>query len=270
MTDWGVHLLDYALLGMKASLPNSIVAMGGKFAYPNLAEETPDTLTTLYEFDDFNLVWDSAMGIDNGSYGRDHGIAFIGNNATLVLNRGGWEVIEEKNSEQKITKPLVTPEDNGLFRHAENFIDAIRSNDATLLNCSIEQGIANLSNSSPCPFLAHPLQGGTLREELSPSSMSATSTSNIPLGVLLRQNVSNRTDERSSSIGNAAVPDLKPEAEQTNNTREAAFQCLTSRRSRTSGSYTRESSIAPSAAYSYEDTRPNLLCFVVSRAMPKQ
>ena len=25
------------------------------------------------------------MGIDNGSYGRDHCIAFIGNNETLVL-----------------------------------------------------------------------------------------------------------------------------------------------------------------------------------------
>ena len=47
MTDWGVHLLDYALLGMQASLPKSIVGLGGKFAYPNLAEETPDTLTTL-------------------------------------------------------------------------------------------------------------------------------------------------------------------------------------------------------------------------------
>ena len=35
------------------------------------------------------------MGIDNGSYGKDHGIAYIGNNATLVLYRGGWEVIEE-------------------------------------------------------------------------------------------------------------------------------------------------------------------------------
>ena len=36
------------------------------------------------------------MGIDNGSYGRDHGIAFIGNNGTLILDRGGWEVIEER------------------------------------------------------------------------------------------------------------------------------------------------------------------------------
>ena len=107
MTDWGVHLLDYALIGMKASLPKSIVGLGGKFAYPNLAEETPDTLTTLYEFDKFNLVWDSAMGIDNGSYGRDHGIAFIGNNATLILDRGGWEVIEEKKVRIKLLNLLL-------------------------------------------------------------------------------------------------------------------------------------------------------------------
>jgi len=62
-------------------------------------------LTTLYEFDQFNLVWDSAMGIDNGSYERDHGIAFIGNNANLILNRGGWEVIEESRSKNKVAKP---------------------------------------------------------------------------------------------------------------------------------------------------------------------
>ncbi len=74
MTDWGVHLLDYGLLGMKAKDPKTIAALGGDFAYPDLYQETPDTLTTLYEFDGFNMVWDHAMGIDNGSYGRDHGV----------------------------------------------------------------------------------------------------------------------------------------------------------------------------------------------------
>ncbi|MDO7575945.1 MAG: Gfo/Idh/MocA family oxidoreductase, partial [Flavobacteriaceae bacterium] len=153
MTDWGVHLLDYALLGMEASLPKSIVGLGGKYAYPNLAEETPDTLTTLYEFDNFNLVWDSAMGIDNGSYGWDHGIAFIGNNATLILNRGGWEVIEERQSENKVAKPLVKPSDNGLDKHAQNFIDAIRSNTPQSVNCSVQQGahvatVAQMGNIS--------------------------------------------------------------------------------------------------------------------------
>lgn len=140
MTDWGVHLLDYALLGMKAETPKTIAALGGKFAYPDLYQETPDTLTTLYEFDGFNLVWDSAMGIDNGSYGRTHGIAFIGNNGTLVLDRGGWEVIEEKQSKNKVSKPLVKSSDNGLNKHFENFLAVVKSRKMEDLHCSIQAG----------------------------------------------------------------------------------------------------------------------------------
>ncbi len=139
MTDWGVHLLDYALLGMKAEVPKTVSALGGKFAYPELYQETPDTLTTLYEFDKFNLVWDSAMGIDNGSYGRTHCIAFIGNNGTLVLDRGGWEVIEEAQSKNKISKPLVKPSDVGIDKHWENFVQAIRTNKKETLHCSAQE-----------------------------------------------------------------------------------------------------------------------------------
>ncbi len=138
MTDWGVHLLDYALLGMKAEAPKTIAALGGRFAYPDLSQETPDTLTTLYEFDHFNVVWDSAMGIDNGSYDRDHGIAFIGNNGTLILNRGGWEVIEEKNSKNKVVKPLAKSIDSGVEKHWANFIGVIRSGRKEDLHCPIE------------------------------------------------------------------------------------------------------------------------------------
>ena len=139
MTDWGVHLLDYGLLGMKATVPKSISALGGRFAYPELAEETPDTLTTLYEFDGFNMVWDSAMGIDNGSYNRDHGIAYIGNNGTLILDRGGWEVIEEKQSKNKVSKPFVKVMDNGLQNHMQNFVDTVRSRKMNELRCPVSE-----------------------------------------------------------------------------------------------------------------------------------
>ena len=153
MTDWGVHLLDYALIGMKAELPKTIDGMGGKFAYPELAEETPDTLTTLYEFNDFNLVWDSAMGIDNGSYNRDHGIAFIGNNGTLILNRGGWEVIEEKQGKNKVSVPFQKSSDNGLEKHWVNFVDVVKSRKMQDLHCSIQDGahvatVAQMGNIS--------------------------------------------------------------------------------------------------------------------------
>jgi predicted dehydrogenase len=153
MTDWGVHLLDYGLIGMKAGVPKNVAALGGKFAYPDLAEETPDTLTTLYEFDGFNMVWDHAMGIDNGSYNRDHGIAYIGNNATLVLNRNGWEVLEEKGSKHKVSKVLAPVTDNGVDKHWENFIAAVRSRKPETLHCSIEDAthvatVAQMGNIS--------------------------------------------------------------------------------------------------------------------------
>jgi len=153
MTDWGVHLLDYGLLGMKAETPKTIAALGGNFAYPDLYEETPDTLTTLYEFDTFNLVWDHAMGIDNGSYGRDHGIAYIGNNGTLVLSRGGWEVIEEKQSQSKVSKPFAKVMDNGLDNHMANFISVVRSRKMEELRCSVQEAshvatVAQMGNIS--------------------------------------------------------------------------------------------------------------------------
>lgn len=140
MTDWGVHLIDYALYGMKAETPKTVVALGGRFAYPELAQETPDTLTALYEFDNFNMVWDHAMGIDNGQYGSDHGIAFVGNNATLVLDRRGWEVIEEKNAKQKVSKPHVKPSENGLDIHTQNFMSVIRSGKMEELTAPVQVG----------------------------------------------------------------------------------------------------------------------------------
>jgi len=138
MTDWGVHLLDYALLGMKAANPNSVMAAGGKFAFPDSGAETPDTLTTVYEFDDFNIQWEQAMGIDGGPYNRQHGIAYIGNNGTLVLDRDGWEVIPEGKKMEAV--PLTKSSDNGLDLHAKNFIEVVRSRKLENLHAPIQVG----------------------------------------------------------------------------------------------------------------------------------
>jgi len=149
MTDWGVHLVDYALYGMKAATPNSVMALGGKFAYPNDAQETPDTLQAVYEYDDFSILWEHATGIDGGNYGRDHGIAFIGNNGTLVLDRGGWEVIPENEREgwAKNLGPKIeavpfqsTNGVSGLDLHTVNFIEAVKTRDASILTAPIQVG----------------------------------------------------------------------------------------------------------------------------------
>lgn len=149
MTDWGVHLMDYALYGMKAATPKSVMALGGKFAYPEDASETPDTLQTVYEYDGFSILWEHATGIDGGNYGRNHGIAFIGNNGTLVLDRNGWEVIPEKDfqgwGKEGIPRmerlPLQQNQGSGLDLHTRNFIDVVKSRDAASLHAPIKVGL---------------------------------------------------------------------------------------------------------------------------------
>lgn len=151
MTDWGVHLLDYVLYGMKVKDPVSIMSMGGKFAFPDDAQETPDTLQTVYDFGSFSLLWEHAMGIGGGNYGRDHGIAFIGNNGTLVLDRRGWEVIPEVDRMERI--PMQNNEGNGIDNHTDNFVKAIKSRDASSLKAPIQIGydaalISHLGNAA--------------------------------------------------------------------------------------------------------------------------
>ena len=137
MTDWGVHLVDYALLGMNAKDPISIVASGGKMAYPDDAAETPDTLATVYDFGDFIMLWEHAQAIDGGNYGRNHGIAYIGNNGTLVLDRGGWEIIPEG---KKMEAMKVSKSDDGLGNNTKNFISAVKSRDFSKLNAPVQAG----------------------------------------------------------------------------------------------------------------------------------
>jgi hypothetical protein len=55
MTDWGVHRLDMVLVGIEATVLMSVVPMAEKLAFLNDAAETPDTLTTVY---DFGFIWE--------------------------------------------------------------------------------------------------------------------------------------------------------------------------------------------------------------------
>jgi len=138
MTDWGVHLIDMVLLGMKAGIPKSVMATGGKYVFPNDARETPDIQTALYDFGDFQMSWEHNMATGVGLYGMQHGIAFIGENGTLLLSRAGWEVRPDRDKIEAV--PWTKASDNGLQKHAANFIDVVKSRKKEDLNCPFEAG----------------------------------------------------------------------------------------------------------------------------------
>jgi predicted dehydrogenase len=142
MADWGVHMLDFAMFGMDAKRPKTITALGGHFAYED-ARQTPDTLNVLYEFEDFTLSWEHSVCLGNGSYGLGHGVIFQGNNGAVLVTRGGWQVIPEKEMvdgerKDKVEEKPWIKGNNSLDEHVINFLEVIRKGGKT--NCTVEMG----------------------------------------------------------------------------------------------------------------------------------
>lgn len=137
MTDWGVHLMDMALWGMNVKgMPDRIMSSGGNFAYPDNYAETFDTLSVIYEYDDFMIQWSNVAGTETGPYGRNYGLAFKGTNGTLVANRESWEVIPEQN---KIEAVKSMPNYQDHKDHVTNFLNCMKSRDMNTA-CTIDNG----------------------------------------------------------------------------------------------------------------------------------
>jgi hypothetical protein len=80
------------------------------------------------------MLWEHATAINRGPEARDHGVEFHGNNGTLVVDRGGWEVFPEMariDGRQQFKLPAFPRQnvgnDQSHLQHVKNFIDCMRS-----------------------------------------------------------------------------------------------------------------------------------------------
>jgi hypothetical protein len=94
-----------------------------------------------YQHKDYLVNWEHTAGTQNGPYGRSYGLAFVGNDATLVINRSGWELFPEWDEAAKKPKtPPVDKENGGESHelHMKNFVECIKSRKDPA--CTIENG----------------------------------------------------------------------------------------------------------------------------------
>jgi len=135
VNDWGTHLFDVVLWAMGPEI-KSVAMSGGKLVFDD-ARETPDTAAAVFECPGYTMVYTLRHGNGWQPHGNmDHGIQFFGTDATLEINRNGFQMYHD--ADRGTRKPFY--EEKGttrLVEHERNFIDCVRSRKRTTADAEV-------------------------------------------------------------------------------------------------------------------------------------
>lgn len=146
VTDWGVHLIDMAFWAKDLKTPPKItLASGGNYSFENNAHETFDTMSVIWQQDDFIVSWEHTAGTQGGPWDKNYGIAFIGDDATLVVNRQGYKIIPEWDDAKKVGKTegievKMDGENHG--DHVADFISSVKTRNTPACPPEIGRAVA--------------------------------------------------------------------------------------------------------------------------------
>jgi predicted dehydrogenase len=138
--DWAVHLVDIVQWAMDVPGPRVVTCTGQKNAIEDNVD-TPDTLVATLEYPGFVCTYENRQANGNSMFGKGYGIEFHGTQATMFLDRSGFEVTPEtrrvwettdsgeKSQKEVARSASMTMErvDDGLFNHVGNLLECMRT-----------------------------------------------------------------------------------------------------------------------------------------------
>ncbi len=129
----GIHALDVCRWGLGVDYPTRVTSGGGKYRFPTDDQETPDTHTATFDFDGKSITWEGRSFHKRGFEGNGFGMAFYGDGGTLLIDGGGYRVLDMKDKE--VAK---VPGSGAQEPHLQNFMDCIKSGKRP--NADVEDG----------------------------------------------------------------------------------------------------------------------------------
>jgi predicted dehydrogenase len=149
VNDWGTHLFDVVLWAMGPEI-KSVAMSGGKLVFDD-ARDTPDTAGAVFECPGYTMLYTMRHGNGWQPHGNmDHGIQFYGTEATLEINRNGFQMYHD--ADRGTRKPFYTETGTTwLTKHERNFIECVRTRKRTTADAEVgHQGaipghLANIS-----------------------------------------------------------------------------------------------------------------------------
>ncbi len=144
MTDWGVHLLDMALWAKDiVEAPKILSTYAANSSAQVGQRETFDTMNVNYPMGEYVFNWDMNAGVQQGPYEKLYGLAFIGDDATIVTDRSSYQVYPEWDNEKKAFKVKEEEYKGGQEAHSihtRNFLNCVKSREIPV--CPTEIGRA--------------------------------------------------------------------------------------------------------------------------------
>jgi predicted dehydrogenase len=130
--DWAVHLVDIVQWALEVPGPQAVSATGSKFVIKDNAD-TPDTLVATFEYPGFVCTYENRHANANSMFGKGYGIEFHGTEATMFLNRSGFEVFPETRKDKegkevaRSASMRMDEVDDGLVNHAGNMLECLKT-----------------------------------------------------------------------------------------------------------------------------------------------